>query len=149
MGHGADLIGARGEYDLATRAPGGVGGNVGDVPIDVDHRLLLGEDQLRGGLADRIQVEIRIGHLNQVDLMGVGGVDAVAVELHHRGRKVQRLVAGEVVGTGAPAAQGIAPELPRGVAEVGGDELVVLALGKVARGCHVGQRRVFLAARGG
>ena len=59
---------------------------------------------------------------------------------------MQWLLAGEVVGQAEAAGQSVAPELSRGVAEVGCDQLVALILGKVARGRHVSQGRVFLRA---
>ena len=85
MGHATDLAGARGKYDLASRAPGGVLDHAGDVSTVVDLRQLLGENHLRSRKTHRVEVEIRVGHLDQIDLVCMAGVHAVSVELHHGG----------------------------------------------------------------
>src|SRR6185436_16816333 len=115
------------------------------------------DDHLRGRVALGLVVQRRVGHLHDVDLAAVVGVE-VAVQLHDGGGVVDGVLAGERVDQGqvaggvgevAGAADGgdVAVEVAPGVAEVGGVDLHLLVDAEVAGGGHVAQQAQRLRAR--
>src|SRR6185295_10036949 len=135
VGDAAQVAGDAGRED-----DGGEAGVVGDRAAAGQ---VAADGHRRGGVALGLVVERRVGDLHQVDLArAVAGV--VAVELHDRGGIVDRVVAAAGV-DGADGAGGagvvagadggdVAVEVAPGVAEVGGQDLGLLASGEVARG---------------